>query len=285
MRYFAVILILIISCATQSQILQQNTQSSSLDTKSKMQEALELIDSIIFAKLVIDFCLVKQNDLLVLDNTGEKIFRIDLENNIIAETIILPQKIYLLKGIATDNFFIYLYTENSLYQYDHSSQKLLKIFDSKDRIKISDLTITPEGEIYISDDLNNQILLMNSLGKVVKFNITMKDLFVPAGIAYDNQNSNLFVINKAQSRIESYSRIGNITSIIKTPAQSCLKLAIDQDKIITWQNDSKNIYYLMKDEMNWQSVVINRIVTNAELYNNLLIILDSSKGIFAYEIK
>lgn len=270
-----IILLLLIGCASRTTITNNVTVNRA--------EALKPIDSLLFASPVINFCIQKDGNILVLDAGQEKIFKINLNKPTFIETIILPQKIYFLKGIATDNFFIYLYNDNSLYRFDRTTQKLATIIDPQDKIKIFDLIVTPEGEIFIADDLNNQILLINSLGKVIKFNTTMKDLFLPAGITYDNHNSQLLVLNKAQNRIEIYSRIGNIDSILKTPTQSSLKIAIDQDKILTWQNDSKNLYYL-KSKMNWYQIVTNQLITNVVLYNNLLLVLDSSKGIYIYQI-
>lgn len=271
-----IILSFLIGCASRTTITK--------DLAGDRAEVLKPIDSLLFPSPVINFCIQRDGNVLLLDAGQEKIFKVNLNKPTFIETIILPQKIYFLKGIATDNFFIYLYSENSVYRFDCTTQKLSTIIDPKDKIKIFDLTVTLEGEIFITDDLNNQILLVNSLSKVLKFNTTMKDLFIPAGISYDNQTSDLLVINKAQSRIEIYSRIGNIDSIIKLPVQSCSKITLDQDKILVWQNNSKNIYYLIKGKMNWYQIVTNQLITNIALYNNLLLLLDSSKGIFVYQI-
>jgi hypothetical protein len=268
-------LIFVVGCASQTIILQ---------TANKTTEMPDLIDSVRFAKPVIDFCINNQAELLVLDGSGEKIFKSNINNLSYKDTIYLPQKINFLKGIASDNFYIYLYSDNSLFRFDPVTQRLATIIDWKDKVNIYDLTITSEGEILIADNLNGQILLMNSLGKIVKFNITTKDLFVPSGIVYDNDNSQLLVINKAQNRIELYSRIGNLESTIKLPNPACSNVTINQDKIFVWAKSSKNIYYQIKGNADWHQIAFNQPIINIAFYNSFLLLLDSTKGIYIYKI-
>jgi len=273
-RYLIVLILFIASCATQPIIRK---------TPYAVEKPFDLIDSVVYSKPLLSFCANEKNEMFVLDGSGEKIYRFS-NNLLVADTIALPQKINFLKGIATDNLFIYLYSDNSLYQFDPTSQKLATVINWQDRINISGIAVTSQGEIFISDRLNNQIVFVNSLGKINKFNTTGKDLFVPAGLIYDNENTQLLVINKAQNRIEIFSRIGSILSVINLPDLACSNIAVNKDKIFVWAKNKKNLYYRIKSKADWQKISVNQSIINIAFYNNLLLLLDNSKGIFVYQI-
>jgi hypothetical protein len=275
MRRFLIILTLAIGCASRTIIDNQAFDG---------ENAIKPIDSLLFQNPTINFFLAKDGSILVLDGSGEKIFKSNVNNLSLVDTILLPQKINFLKGVATDNFYIYFNSDNNLYRFDPVTQRLSTIIDWKDKINIFDITITSEGEIFVSDNLNNQILLVNSLGKREKFNITIQDLFIPSGLIYDYNNSRLLVINKAQNRIELYSRIGNLESTIKLPNPTCSNVAINQDKIFVWAKSSKNIYYQIKGNADWHQIAFNQPIINIAFYNNFLLLLDSTKGIYIYKI-
>ena len=284
MRWIVVFVVLILSCATTSsrETLKQvdyRLASHQGDIVGKQKTAL---DSIIFTNPIIDFCLAKNNQLLLLDANQEKIFTFNLALGRI-DTIVLPQKIYFLKGIAFDGIFSYLYTDNSLYQYDRKKQVLNNIIKPEDRIKINDIAITSAGEIFISDDLNNQIVFVNSLGKVSKFNIDVKDLFVPAGLYYSESNSQLYLINKAQNRIEIYSYIGNRLNQFSLPDQSFNKISVSQEQMLVW-DINKNSYYQRNNQTEWSKKDVSNKIANLAIMNGILYVLDSAKGIFIYKI-
>ncbi|MCX8015685.1 MAG: hypothetical protein N2748_06650, partial [candidate division WOR-3 bacterium] len=188
-------------------------------------------DSLLFSPPLLKFCPMPDNFVLAIDVSQEKIYRLKLnskKNNghfdIVIDTFILPQKFNLLKNIAADNFYIYLCTENTIYQYDLIKQNITVKFNDNKKIRISGIAITAEGEIFILDDFNRQILYIDNLGRINKFNVTAKNLFIPVSIAYDRQANQLLIINQAQNRIESYSKIGNLQSIIELPCRypTCL---------------------------------------------------------------
>jgi len=276
MRWFSIFVVLVVGCAmTGTRETLKQVQGDIVGNRGVAQ------DSIVFGNPIIDFCLDKNNNLLLLDASQEKILALNLESARI-DTIILPQKIYFLKGIATDGIFIYLYTDNSLWRYDRTNQVLKTIIESANKIKINDIAITSSGEIFVSDDLNNQIVFVNSLANLTKFNIDIKDLFVPAGFYYDEQISKLYLINKAQNRIEAYSRIGNFISHLSLPDRSCSKITISKDQILVW-GENKNFYYQRNRQSDWVKKVLSNKITDIVAINNLLYILDSTKGIFIYK--
>ena len=180
-------LIFVLGCATR-QYTPQNSVFNNADI-------LYPIDSIIFQNPIRDFYVHNNQSIFILDNGLEKIFKVDLNNSARIETISLSQKPYFIKSLVVDNFYIYLYGDNELYRYDQSSENLTGIIRTNDRVKISSLSTTSEGEIFISDGLNYKILLVNSLGQITEFRRPIKDLFIPACIYYDNFASRLWVIN------------------------------------------------------------------------------------------
>jgi hypothetical protein len=237
------------------------------------------VDSIMFQNPIVNFCREKDNNLLVLDASFEKIFRVDIAKRVISETISIPQKINFLKGIASDNVYIYLYTENSLYRFDPINQKLSLLVD-ENRIKIFDLSVNRLGEVFLSDNLNNQIIIINNIGTIEQFDKPHKDLFFPAGIYYDERSQHLWVINRAQKRIERYSRIGNIDSIISIPNQFCYKLKISQNRIFLLQNKLKNIIEIDSNRIVYTS---NYTISDFLLTNDNLFFLDANRMIYIYK--
>lgn len=290
MRWILVFLLWIVWSAfwsAKSVILHATTQSLHSIAHSKLVTNYIAQDSILFSNPVINFCLGKDNNLLMIDGSREKIFSIDLSSKRWAnvETMLLPQKINFVKGIAADGIYIYLYTENSLYRFDQLKAQLVFLISPKDRIKINDLTITTEGEIFVSDGLNNQILIMNSLGKISMFNKPSKDLFVPTNIFYDLEQSQLLVLNQAQNRVEIYSRIGNLSSVIPIPKMLYTKLVKYQHRFIILQNNCKSIDQIIDGKVNSFFESSRPNITNFLIYNKTLFVLDGSKGIYQYPVQ
>ncbi|MBS4014989.1 MAG: hypothetical protein KGZ86_00905, partial [Candidatus Latescibacteria bacterium] len=181
MRYFIVLLAFVLGCVKTS-----NTLSVRIMPNDIIYKELMLIDSISFINPVINFCAERNNYILTLDSNLEKIFKIDLNNFQRVETISLPQKISFLKGIASDNIYIYLYSENSLFRFDKIRGEIRSLINPQDRIRIADLALTQQGEIFMSDDLNNRIVYINTLGQMQTFSLSLKSLLIPSGIYFDD---------------------------------------------------------------------------------------------------
>jgi len=90
------------------------------------------------------------------------------------------------------------------------------------------------------------------------------------------------LINKAQNRIEAYSRIGNFLTQFILPDQSCNNIISSQDQILVW-GENKNFYYQRNRQSDWVKKVLSNKITDIVAINNLLYILDSTKGIFIYK--
>jgi hypothetical protein len=262
------VVILILGCTTRQNVSQ--------DTVFNTTDMTYPIDSMIFQNPILDFNLENNQFIVVLDFELEKIFKFNLANNVQIETISLSQKLYFIKSLAVDNFYIYLYGDNVLYRYDPNTENLFSIIQTKDQIKISDLSITSEGEIFISDGFNYKILLVNSLGQITEFRRPFKELFIPMCVYYDNVTSKLWVINQAQSRIEVYSRIGNLDSIIPIPERNYSKIAVDKNYIYLLSNN--NLIQLR----NRQEIRKISNISDFKLTDNLLLTLQINNKIFYY---
>ncbi len=234
------------------------------------------VDSIIFQDPIVDFFLQDNGTIFLLDHGLQKIFVLRNGNSAKIDTIILPQKLYFIKGLTADDFFIYLYSNNNLYRYDPVSQNILNLIQPKDGIKINDLALTQQGEIFISDNLNNKIFQINSLGQITDSKITIKDRFVPSGIWDDKSSSQLLVVNAAQHRIEVYSRIGNLDSIIPLPIQNYSRIAID-NKYIYLLSD-QDLFRLENNEINH----LTSSVINFQLSKNWLVTLSIDRKLYFY---
>lgn len=244
-----------------------------------------LLDSIVFESPIININIEKDFRLFVLDGSQEKIFTLSLLNKSIIDTIILPQRINFVKGLASDNIYLYLYTDNSLYRYDSQNKQLALLINQTERVKINDITVNPQGDVFISDGANNQILLLSYLGKVEIFNMPLSDIFTPSNIVYDSDKSELYVLNKAQNRIESYSRIGNLISIVDLPGNFYVRMYKSGNWIFLLENNLKNID--MVNELNYFSFIKNThyLIKNFILQNNHLFVVDNNKAIYHYLIK
>jgi hypothetical protein len=266
MLRFLYILALILGCAVNPNISKNITEN--------LEHFLIPVDSIIFQNPIADFFLTDNGNILLLDQGLQKIFILRNGNFTKIDTLILPQKLYFIKGLVADDFFIYLYSDNCLYRYDPVTQNNLNLIQPKDGIKIIDLSLTQQGEIFINDNLNNKIFQINSLGQITDFKITIKDRFVPSGIWYDKSTSHLLVINAAQHRIEVYSRIGNLDSIIPLSNQNYSRIAIDNKYIYLLSN--QDLYRLKNNEINH----ITSGIINFHLSKNWLVTLSINRKLF-----
>ncbi|MEO0083226.1 MAG: hypothetical protein ABIK33_02400 [candidate division WOR-3 bacterium] len=251
---------------------------------------LSPIDTFSFSSPIFKFCHASNNAILAIDVGLEKIYRINIydvniNGNLVIniDTIVLPQKFKFLKGIIADNFYIYGYSENMIFQYDLITHKIMTKFNNN-KIKIRNLALTVEGEIYILDDFNQQIFYIDNLGGINKFNITASNLFMPIDLTYDIQDNALLIMNKARNSIESYSKIGNRQSIIKLPNQYFTNLKVSKDKIYIWQNNDHFLYRTTKKENTWQGFYIDKPITDFTVLDNLLFVLSGFSKIYIYQL-
>jgi hypothetical protein len=268
MLRFLFTLVFILGCAVSPNISKTIIENQ--------EQVLLPVDAIIFQNPITDFFSIDNGNIFVLDQGLQKIFILRNGNSTKIDTLVLPQKLYFIKGLVADDFFIYLYSDNNLYRYDPVSQNILNLVQPNNRVKINDLALSQQGEIFISDNLNNKIFQINSLGQITDFKVPIKDRFVPSGIWYDNSASQLLVINAAQHRIEVYSRIGNLDSIIPLANQNYSRIAIDDKEIYLLSN--QDLYQLKYNEIN---LIISGII-NFHLTKNQLVTLSINRTLFFY---
>jgi hypothetical protein len=277
MRYFIVLLTLALSCVKTS-----NIQSVQIMPDDIIYKELILIDSISFINPVINFCQERNDHVLMLDANLEKIFKIDLNNFQTLETINLPQKINFLNGLQFDGIYIYLYSENSLFRFDKLRGEMVPLINPQDRIRIADLTVTRQGEIFISDDLNNQIVEINTLGKILVFNLSLQRLLIPSGIFFDDSTNRLWIINRAQQEIEIYLKNGNLDRIIKLPGPQFDRIRAARQNIFIFDKRNSTMSRIGGQSRIEYLIPGRKNILNFSVRDNSILVLKSN-GLYLFQ--
>lgn len=270
--------VLIFNCINTSNIASVRISSDNI-----FNQKLTVNDSILFNNPVMNFCLENNRHLFILDANLEKIYRINLTNFASIETISLPQKISFLNGIASDGIYIYLYTENSLYRFDKLRGQIASLISAQDRIKIGDLSVSQQGEVFVSDELNNQIIYTNTLGKVQPFNRTLKTLFRPGGIFFDNLSNLLWIVNRAQQQVEVYLQNGNVEKILKLPNAQFSRAYVDKQDIYIFNRINGQINQIRNYSMIEYAITKQMNTLNFLVKDDFMLILKSN-GLFIYQL-
>lgn len=253
------------------------------DTKSQFPIFnLSLVDSLRLTNPVAALGLDTDGSVLILEVTGTKIL-LASSNLIVIDSIILPERIFYPKGISADEFFIYIYNDNNLYRFDRQN-KTLKLIVSGIRPK--GMAVVNTNEVYLSDPQNNRIVVVDAMGRASDFLRQPAGTgFEPTGLAYDQKNGTIWVINSQNQAIEAYNRIGNLKARI-----AIFNYTFDKIK----KGDDENIYLIVK---NGQSVWriepkgefrlyqgSNFVATDLLLGKERIYILDYQNRILSFQI-
>lgn len=253
-----------------------------LGSDNSSSHELIAADSFLFGKPVLNFCR-ERNSVLVLDANLERIFKFDLNDFQSIETISLPQKINFLNGIASDNVYIYLYSENSLFRFDRTKGEIQSLIKGQDRIRIADLTITQQGEIFVSDDLNNRIVYINTLGRMQTFDLSPQSLFIPSGIYFDNTHNRLWLINRTQQQIEAYLRNGYIDRIVKLPNAYFNRIFASKPDIFVFDKMHSQISRIENESMIDFFIPGQKNILNFLIADRVMLILRAN-GVYLFKV-
>lgn len=263
MRYFIVCLVTMLGCIPNSYFRKTQTIHRQI-----VNRQLLALDSVSFVNPIVNFAIDKNNSLLILSNSLDRIYRIDAGSFAMLETIILPQRISFLKGVVSDGIYIYLYSENSLFQFDKSKDQFVTLIGLQDNIKITDLTLTEQGEIFICDDFNNKIFLINTLLKLTEFNLSKRGLIEPAGVSFDNADNRLWLYNRNQHQIEIYLRNGNLDKVLKISGSGPVKLSVSQNNLFLLSKQSGQIRQIQ------DKLIVNYLLPHQNLISSLIVVKD-----------
>ncbi len=239
---------------------------------------LNLVDETHFKSQLIDICLEDSNFLLILDNSGERIFRIPIPNFSQIETIILPINISFLKGIKSDGFFWYLFTNNYIYRYDPIRRRIFNLTFNRRDIYISDFCITKQGEIFICDEYANSIYLIDNLGnlKEVTLQYNPGPLKVKY-IAYDNVTNYLWIYNRTQNRWERYLRNGILSNIITLNKNFSDHFEVHDNQLIVLNRQNNQLLVFNEEYLINYPIISNMTIRNFTKFENYFFLLTHNR--------
>lgn len=239
---------------------------------------LNLVDEAHFKSPLIDICLENSNFILILDNSGERIFRIPIQNFSQIETIILPNSVSFLKGIESDGFFWYLFTNSCIYRYDPIRRRIFNLTINRKDIYISDFFITKQGEIFICDEYANSIYLIDNLGNLKE--VTLQYNTWPLKIkhiAYDNVANFLWIYNYNQNRWEKYLRNGTLSNIIRLNKNFSDHFEVYDNELIVIDRQSNQLLLFSEKYLINYPIISNLIIRNFTKFDNYLFLLTHNR--------
>lgn len=242
---------------------------------------LVLLDSLRLTNPVSGLGLDTDGGVLLIEISGAKIIKLS-SNLIKLDSIMLPQRLFYPKGIRADEFFIYIYTENSFYRFDRQKKTLKQIYSG---IKSKGMIVINTNEVYLSDPQNNRIIMVDATGNVKDF-IKQPEKLEPADLVYDAKNGTIWLINNRSQAIEGYNRIGNLKASIAVFNLNFQNIALAKDNSLfligkngstIWRIDKKGqfrLYQATKD--------ISFVATDLLLGNDRIYILDYQNRILSF---
>ncbi len=255
------------------------------DVKSQFPTfSLTLIDSLRLFNPVSTMTLDTDGGILLLEVSGTKILK-TASNLKIIDSIILPQKIFYPKGISADEFFIYIYNDNNFYRFDRKNYTLKPIYSG---LRPEGMAVVNANEVYLADPQNNRIIKVDATGMAKDFIKESAGRFSPTGLAYDNRNGTIWLINNQNQTIESYNRIGNLKARISIFNYTFSKIGLGENDCVyligkngtvIWRIDRKGEFRIYQGTDKSNFVATDMLISKERIY-----ILDYQNRLLAFKI-